>query len=488
MKEVKRRPGAGSPQFVATASDMARPDVARGLEPESLDAVLLEANAGDPRRQARLVRDMMERDWTLRQAWSTRVKTVRGCQWHLQAGDGSPASEAAAERLEAELRGCAAGDPLRSFYALWGRILESRLTGYSLDEALWVDGGRIAGFAEVRADCLVFRDGRPLVATDGSPLGAEIPPGRFIYSAGSDGADPWRGGIARPLAWLYVFANLGVKDMMGFVERHGMPFIVGKVDSQAWQQERNKVKALIRNFGPSGGGVFTRNVELELLETHSTGDVYFRLLGYLSDAVEKLVLGQTASSGDGGGLSKDNAQAQVRQDILEDDCRLVETVVDAQVLARWTAWNMPSAAPPHLSIECQDPAAQARLATTVQALSAAGYEFDEAELTARFGLTVRRRAGLPAMAAPMGGEAAPAAPPREARWLGPMRDALARLLAVEDPGAFGAELERLSSEGAFGDSSGWEGALRDVIATGVAAGAAKADARAAKAKAKGGRP
>ncbi len=39
---------------------------------------------------------------------------------------------------------------------------------------------------------------------------------------------------------------------------------------------------------PSGGGVVTRNVEMELLESHSTGDVYFRLLdaaleGHIAD-------------------------------------------------------------------------------------------------------------------------------------------------------------------------------------------------------------
>ena len=118
-----------------------------------------------------------------------------------------------------------------------------------------------------------------------------------------------------------------------------MPFLIAKVDSSAFEKEKNLVKRLIRNFGTSGGGIFTKNVELQLLECKNNGEVYFRLLEYLEAAVNKVILGQTASSGDSSGLSKGDAQSKVRQDILESDCRIIQHVINAQLLKPWTLYN-----------------------------------------------------------------------------------------------------------------------------------------------------
>jgi hypothetical protein len=126
--------------------------------------------------------------------------------------------------------------------------------------------------------------------------------------------------------------------MLGFVERHGMPFIVGRLDQAAWEKDRTLIQRLIRNFGPNGGGVFSKNVELELLESKNIGEVYWKLLEYMGAAITKVVLGQTATAGDGGGWSNDSAQSQVRQDILEADCRAIEATMN-RLLALWTRYN-----------------------------------------------------------------------------------------------------------------------------------------------------
>ena len=83
-----------------------------------------------------------------------------------------------------------------------------------------------------------------------------------------------------------------------------MPFVVAKVDRNAWENERGVMRNLIRSFGPNGGGVFTKSTELELLQaSNSGGDVYFKLLEYTSKAITKVILGQLASSSESGGLS-----------------------------------------------------------------------------------------------------------------------------------------------------------------------------------------
>ena len=489
MKEMLSNRRKGLPTVLATPADRARDDVARGLTPEKIDSILNLANSGDPRDQARLCRDVLERDWSIMHALSTRYGALEGLSWHLDPAPGEPRT-AALDALEGELRACGdSGEPgVTGFAGLLSALEAAMLPGYAAVEKLWTGGGRIAGFAEVPAEAILFLEEGPAVETEEHPRGLPLDPDRFLFHACRvRGGDPARGGLVRPLAWLHCFANVGVKDMLGFVERHGMPFIVGKVDQTGWESERGAVKRLIRNFGPSGGGVFTRNVELQLLETHSTGDVYFRLLEYLDDAVARVVLGQTASSGDSAGLSKGDAQSKVRQDLLEADCRRVESAVRSGLLAQWMRYNAPGEAVPSLKLECEAPEDRLQLAQTLAALAGAGLEADPEEMSARFGFTLTRRpqqgaqtgAGFP-MAAEPSPEPAKGAAQAAAAWLGPVAEAADALAECEDPDEFRKGLERLEAAALSADSAPFEEALADTIATGIAAGAAEADRRMAQ--------
>ena len=246
----------------------------------------------------------------------------------------------------------------------------------------------------------------------------------------------------RPLAWLHCFANVNHKDLLAFIERYGMPFLVAKVDDNEFDTQKNKLRKLIRNFGSGGGGLFTKAVELEMLQAaQTTGDVYFRLLEYLGDAVNRIVLGQTASSGDSSGLSGGDAQSQVRQDILCSDARWLERGISAQIFKVWGEYNFPGIQPPRLKIQTEPAEDLAALATTVSSLYAGGLETDPAEMSERFGIKLTRR---PEPAAPPMGGAFPMADaaPQDKRkteladaleeWLGPMADGIERAAGLDD--------------------------------------------------------
>jgi len=130
----------------------------------------------------------------------------------------------------------------------------------------------------------------------------------------------------------------------------------------------------------------------KLLECSTTGDVYFRLLEYLGDAVNKVILGQTASSGDSSGLSKGDAQSKVRQDILEGDCQTLQRVIDAQLIKPWMRFNYGETVPvPHLVIECAAPEDEVSKASVLKTLYEAGFEADAAEVSEAFGWKLTKR-------------------------------------------------------------------------------------------------
>ncbi len=217
---------------------------------------------------------------------------------------------------------------------------------------------------------------------------------RFVFHQFRRKADPARSGKIRVLAWLHCFQNWPIKDLFSFIERFGMPFVIAKVDQNTWDNERQALHSLIRNFGPNGGGVFTKATELQLLNASNTGgdNVYFRALEFTHNAIYTLLVGQLASSGDSSGMSNGDAQSAVRQDILEADARAVESTVRAQIAAPWTAFHFNGAAVPRLHFKVEPTEDLAGFATVINTLSQAGFKADEAELSERFGLKLRYEA------------------------------------------------------------------------------------------------
>lgn len=336
-------------------SDRSGDDASRGLTPAEVDRIMLAANTGDVADLFRLAAELPEKNWDIFHALQTRQNAVLGCPWKIEPGDDSRAAKSAAEKLETELRAAGSLEELDSFHDLMCDLMRGLLPGVAVSEIVWGPGGKLLGFSSIDSKHLTLRDSRtPRLVTRDNSNGIELPRGKFIvHRLRVHGSDPVRGGLIRPLAWLHCFANVNVKDLLRFIERYGMPFAVAKVDKDAWDTELAKLKSLIRNFGPNGGGVFTRSTELELLQAaNNTGDVYFRLLEYVGAAITKVVLGQTATAGDGGGWSNDGAQSQVRQDILESDCRWIENSVNTQICEIWNKFNSAENTPaPRLAID-----------------------------------------------------------------------------------------------------------------------------------------
>lgn len=327
------------------ATDREACDVSRYLEPAKVDAIMQAANGGDPRDQARLTRELTEKYHAITHGWGVRSNALCGVDFVVEPGDGSRRARLAAEALEDNLRN-AGGGGLATFAELIRALSWALMTGYAATEIVWRPGGLIDGFAKLPPEALTFAGGepdadafRPRLVTSRAPGGLALAPDKFVIHTSGVGDDPARGGLIRPLAWLACFALLDQKGALAFCERYGMPFLAAKIDETTWQNERGKLQRIIKAFGPSGGGVFTKGVELELLQTASNGDIFFRLLDYWDRAIERVLLGQTASGGDGGGLSKNDAQSKVRQDLLESDATGLAGTLNAQLIEPWMRYN-----------------------------------------------------------------------------------------------------------------------------------------------------
>lgn len=386
-----RRAAAG--RFVVPdVADRSRYGAVSSYTPARLHAIISAANTGDIEQLCICGREILERNWDVIGAMEQRSDALCGCPWSIQPGDDTPSAAEAAKTFEKALKNAGRANGLDTFYDLIAHCMSAVVMPFAASEIVWGEGGTLEGFQSVDAWHFTLRDGyTPRLICDEYPLGLpeEMQHNKFVFHQFRKKSDPARAGKIRVLAWLHCFQNWPLKDLFSFIERFGMPFVVAKVDQNAWDNERAVLHGLIRNFGPNGGGVFTKSTELELLNAANTGsdNVYFHALEFTHNAIYTLLVGQLASSSDATGMSNGDAQSSVRQDILEADARAVEATVYSQIAAPWTIFRYgPDVAPPELHFEVAPPEDQAQFATVVNTLSQAGFKADAAELSERFGL------------------------------------------------------------------------------------------------------
>ena len=342
-------------------SDRTESDASRALTPSRLDGIFRSANRGDPRDQAKLAEEIEEKNWDMAQAIQTRRAAVLGLDYSFQPRDAF-ADDSNAKRIAGEINRDLDRDMLHDVFT---HMLSGLLSGYACHEIVFESGGKdIAELIEIDGRYISFNDSlEPLLISTNHPEGKPLVPGKFVFHRHrARSGDATRGGLIRPLGWMYLFVTFGMKDLLRFIEKFGMPFVSARLDDHAWKQDRNKIAYLIRNFGSDGGGVFSKNVELEMLEApNNTGEVYFKLLEYMEAAITKVVQGQTATSGDAGGFSKGQAQENVRTDLMEADCKAVAKTVQQSILAPLTMYRYgPDAPVPELVFDISEPAARAQ--------------------------------------------------------------------------------------------------------------------------------
>ena len=375
-------------------NDRFRYGAATVCTPASLKRIIDAANGGDIEQLCLCGREMLERNWDIIGALEQRSDALLGAEYDVQPAGDTERDAAAAQAFDRELRAAGELSQLGTFHDLLTHLTSAVVMPFAAAEIVWGEGGRLEGFFPIEAHHFTLRESfvPRLVCSeypDGMP--EEQARNRFIFHQFKKNPDPARSGLIRVLAWLHCFQNWPIKDLFSFIERFGMPFVVAKVDQNAWDNERQVLHSLIRNFGPNGGGVFTKSTELELLNASNTGgdNVYFRALEFTHNAIYTLLVGQLASSSDSSGMSNGNAQTAVRQDILESDALAVEATVRAQVAAPWTEFHFPGAAVPKLHFKVEPAVDQARLAQVVNTLARAGFKADVQELSERFGMKLR---------------------------------------------------------------------------------------------------
>lgn len=331
----------------------------RGLTPERLTRILLEAEEGDATRFLELAEDMEEKDLHYLAQLNTRKRAVAQLQITVESASDAAEDVRAADLVREFLR----RDDLEEVLV---DVLDAVGKGYSVCEIIWDVSGRTWMPADLRwRDPRWFgfdpADGTTLKLRDGAAGLVPLTPYKYVVHVHKAKSGlPIRGGLARAAAWAYLFKNFTVKDWVAFAEVYGQPYRVGTYHPTASVDDRAALLRAVASIGTDAAAIMPQGMMIEFLEAARSGsiDLYERLCAYLDAQVSKAVVGQTLTadvSTNGGSRALGEVHDKVRGDIMRSDSRQLAATLNRCLVRPIVDLNLgPRRAYPRLLIGLPD--------------------------------------------------------------------------------------------------------------------------------------
>lgn len=366
---------------------------AQNLTPQKLAAMLLSAEQGNARDYFDLAEEMEEKDLHYLSVLSTRKRAVAQLPMTVEPADDSAEAKADAQLIEDWLE----RDTLETEMF---DILDAIGKGVSHCEIIWqtdelwlpaqIKWRHPSWFEFDRVD----GETPMLLGDGGQPEPLEY--GKFIsHIHPAKTGLPVRGGLARAIAWGWMFKNYAIKDWVGFLEMYGQPVRVGKFDVGASEGDIRKLMRAVSQLGTDAAAVYPRTMDIEFIDGKAgtaPNELWRSMAEYIDDQVSKAVVGQTSSSdakASGIGSGQSDLHSEVRDDIARADAKLLAATLNRDLVRPMIQLNRgPRKKYPRIKIGKPDPVDVKGMVEAAAQLVPLGVEVDAEEM--------REMAGLPA--------------------------------------------------------------------------------------------
>lgn len=304
---------------------------AQGLTPQRLASLLRQAEEGDAVRYLELAEEMEEKDLHYLAVIGTRKRQVSQLEISVEPASDSPEDEANADLVRAFVEREGIEDELVD-------ILDAIGKGYSVTEIIWDFSER-----QWMPRRLEYRypqwfgfdrdDGHSLRLRRDDGTLEPLAPFKFIdHRHKAKSGLTIRGGLARPVAWWYLFKNYTVKDWITFIEIYGQPLRVGKYHAGATTEDKNALLRALSNIGTDAAAMIPEFMMIEFIENggaKASAEIYESFCVYTDLQVSKAVLGQTTTTDAvSGGHAVSKEHNEVREDIERSDCRQLSATLN----------------------------------------------------------------------------------------------------------------------------------------------------------------
>lgn len=308
---------------------------AKGLSPERLASILRSAEHGNPITYLELAEQMEEKDLHYLGVLGTRKRQVAQLEITVEAAGEDADAIADADLIRDWLNRDTLEDELFD-------ILDAVGKGFSLTELVWATSETqwwVERMQWVDPRWVEFdrTDGRtPRLVSEGGQAQA-LDPFKYVFAEiKAKSGLPIRGGLARPVAWMWMFKNYAIKDWVAFAEVYGLPFRLGKYDESASAEQRDVLLRAVRDMGSDAAAIIPRSMEVQFVNAAAgTGgaELFSGMAQFFDDQVSKAVLGQTATTDAKiGGLGSGKEHGEVRDDIARADAKALAAALNRDLV------------------------------------------------------------------------------------------------------------------------------------------------------------
>lgn len=362
--------------------------VTPGLDPCGLATLLMEAIDGDPQAYMQLAEEMEEKELQYASVLGTRKRQVAQLDITVSAPPGD-------DPIDKEIT-AAVQDELVDSGLVQGALfdmLDAVGKGYSLTEIIWNLQGAHWGIDSLDyVDPRFVRFDRPtrriplLRADNDGGIGLPLPPYKFAWlQIKAKSGIPVRNGLARPVAWAWMFKNFALKDWVQFCEIYGIPLRVGEFAPGASEADKNALLQAVASISSDAACIIPSNMKINFQDAGGKGgasDVHGALTDYLDKQISKIVLGQTSTTdATPGKLGSSNEATEVREDIERADAYAISVCLNRDVITPFCFLNYgPRPKYPTIRVGRSEPKNAALMVDTIAKLAPLGGRFAQSDV------------------------------------------------------------------------------------------------------------
>lgn len=354
------------------------------LDPRRLATILRQAIEGDPIAYLELAEDMEEKDLHYLGVLSTRKRQVAQLEITVDPGG----EDQRALDLAAEVEDWLSRDSLLEEIV---DLLDAVGKGFSVSEIVWETSAR-----DWRPQALLWRDPRwfrfsrddghtLLLRSDTAPEGEPLTACKFVtHVHKAKSGLPIRGGLARAVAWFWLFRSFDVRSWVAFAEAFGQPLRVGKYGAGATADDKRVLLRAVSEIARDAAAIIPDSMIIEFIEAKLSGsmELYEKLADWIDRQVSKAVLGQTTTTDAiSGGHAVSKEHNEVRADIERSDARQVAATLNRDLVRPLIALNFgPQDVYPRIRIGRPEEVDAAKVVEAVAKLVPLGFRVGQSPL------------------------------------------------------------------------------------------------------------
>lgn len=279
----------------------------------------------------------------------SRVSGVLRREWRVEPGGESPQDERLAEAADAALRDIDMDSAI-------GEMMDAVFYGAAYPEIMWAEIGGLVLPQNIVCKpqewfCYGSKNELKFKSRD-NWQGEDVPPMKFMQVRNrATYANPYGERVLSRCFWPVTIKRAGFKWWVVFVEKYGLPFLVGKLPRIATAKQYDTLLDKLESMVHDAVAVVPDDatVEIRAEGTNSASSSIFRdLKSSCNEEISKAVVGQTLTTeiGEtGGAYAASQTHQEVRSDLMDRDAKMVAGAFD--LLFRWVRdLNDPSAAAP----------------------------------------------------------------------------------------------------------------------------------------------